>query len=70
MNPINKDKLKTFTLWIGILTALLLIFGTFSVSGDNSLGENLFSWIYQTAPVSELVDFSANIIASLSEFSL
>ncbi len=70
MKPISKDKLKTFTLWIGILTALLLIFGTFSVSGENSFSENLFSWLYQTAPVAELLDFSSNIIQSLSEFSL
>ena len=70
MKPINKEKLQTITLWIGILTALLLIIGTFSMSGENSLGDNLFSWLYQTAPLTEVIEFSSNVINSLSSFGL
>ena len=70
MKPINKEKLKTITLWIGILTALLLIIGTFSMSGESGLGDNLFSWLYQTAPLTEVIEFSSNVIKSLSSFGL
>ena len=70
MKSINKEKLKTITLWIGILTALLLIIGTFSMTGGSGVSDNLFSWLYQTAPLAEVVEFSTNVIRSLSSLGL
>ena len=70
MKSINKEQLKTITLWIGILTALLLIIGTFSMNAGSGVGDNLFSWLYQTAPMAEVVEFSSNVINSLASLGL
>ncbi len=70
MKTLTKERIRTLTLVLGILTALLLIFGSFATGSSSATGENIFSWVYHTAPVSEVINFSSSIINTLISFKL
>lgn len=70
MKTLKKEHIRTLTLALGILTALLLIFGSFATSGTSEMGENIFSWVYQSAPISEVINFSSSVIKTLASFKL
>jgi hypothetical protein len=70
MKTLTKEHIRTLTLVVGILTALLLIFGSFATGSSNGTGENIFSWVYNTVPISEVINFSSSVINTLISFKL
>lgn len=66
MKTINKNRLRTITLLIGILTALLLIFGNFTFSAESGVNVGLFSWVFDSTPISEVINFSSAVIKSIA----
>ena len=53
-----KNNAKTITLWVGILLALLLIFGTFGFTDASALGFNL-----------DLPDFNDDRLPSIAKIT-
>ena len=45
MIHLNRNRIKNITLWVGILTALLLIFGTFSHSIGTLGSDDVFNLV-------------------------
>ncbi len=64
------NKNKTITLWIGILTALLLIIGYFFHSVDTLASNNLIGWFISNVSVEHVVAISSTFIKSLHSLGM
>ncbi len=61
MKAVSKNKIRTITLWIGVVLALLLIMGSLAMN-DNNFYHSLFSWVYESSPLSAAPDISPEVI--------
>jgi len=61
---LNRNRIKNITLWVGILTALLLIFGTFSHSIGILGSDDVFNLVIREVGGEQIRTVSASLLES------
>jgi hypothetical protein len=70
VKQLSRNKIKTITLWIGILIALLLIFGSFFHSADTLVDNGAFSLMLKSASGEQIRAASSSLIKALQSLIL